>query len=43
MVDDGTGKLIATTGTPESEPFVLLETVTDPTADTLAWTMYSGY
>lgn len=35
MIDDGTGKVIATTGTPEAEPFVCLETVTDPTADQL--------
>ena len=42
MVDNGTGKLIATTGTPESEPFMLLETVTDPTADTLAHCIYTG-
>jgi hypothetical protein len=33
IVDDSTGKLIATTGTPESEPFQLLETITDPEAD----------
>lgn len=37
MVDDGTGKLIATTGSPEVEVALLLETITDPTADTLAW------
>lgn len=43
MVDDGTGLLIATTGTPETESFVLLEAITDPTADTLAWVQYSGY
>lgn len=43
IVDTGTGKLIATTGSPESEPFRLLETVTDPTADQLVWTMYTGY
>lgn len=36
MVDDESGKLIATTGTPETEVAMLLETVTDPTADTLA-------
>lgn len=42
MVDDGTGKLVAVTGTIESEPFVLLETVTDPTADTLALCQYTG-
>lgn len=43
MVDTGTGKLIATTGTPESEPFQLLETITDPVADTLALCRYTGY
>lgn len=43
MVDDGTGKLIATTGTPESECAVLLEAVTDPTADTLAWCRWTGH
>lgn len=42
MVDDGTGKLVATTGTPQSAPFQLLETVTDPVADTLAWVQYGG-
>lgn len=43
MVDDGTGKLIATTGTPESEVALLLESVTDPTADTLAWCEWTGH
>ena len=43
MVDSATGKLVATTGTPESEPFQLLEAITDPTADTLAWVVYTGY
>jgi hypothetical protein len=43
MVDDGTGKFIASAGTPESEPFVLLETITDPEADTLAHVMYTGH
>lgn len=43
MVDDGTGKFIATTGTPQSNPAMLLEDVTDPTADTLAWSIWSGY
>lgn len=42
MVDTGTGMLIATTGSPENEPFVLLEAITDPTADTLAWVKYAG-
>ncbi len=43
MVDDGTGKLLATTGSPESESFICLEVVTDPTADHLMWCMYTGY
>lgn len=43
IVDTGTGKLIATTGSPESEPFQLLETLTDPSADQLAWCLYTGY
>lgn len=43
IVDTGTGKLNATTGTPESESFMLLETITDPTADTLAHVIYTGY
>lgn len=42
MVDDTTGKLIVTTGTPLSEPFILLEAITDPVADTLAWVQYGG-
>lgn len=42
IVDSGTGKLIASTGTPESEPFRLLETLTDITADTLALCEYTG-
>ena len=43
IIDDGTGKLIATTGTPECEPFMCAETVTDPTADFLAHVFYSGF
>jgi hypothetical protein len=43
MVDDGTGKLIATTGTPQSAPFQLNEAITDPVADTLAWVTFGGY
>lgn len=41
-VDDGTGKLILSTSG-ESEPFIALETITNPTADTLLWTMFTGY
>lgn len=43
IIDDGTGELIANTGSPESEPFMLLETVTDPTADQLVHVIYNGY
>lgn len=41
MVDDGTGLLIATTGSPEVEVAQLLEAITDPTSDTLAWCQWS--
>ena len=43
IIDDTTGFLIATTGSPETEPFQLLETITDPTVDTLAHVIYTGY
>lgn len=43
IIDDTTGFLIATTGSPESEPFMLLETITDPTVDTLAHVIFTGY
>ena len=42
IIDDGTGKLIATTGSPEEEPFQVMETVAALTADTLVHCMYSG-
>ena len=42
IVDDGTGKLVPTTGTPASQPFVALEAITDPTADQLFACQYSG-
>jgi hypothetical protein len=41
--DDTTGKFIATTGSPELECAQLLETITDPVADTLAWCKWTGY
>jgi hypothetical protein len=41
-IDTGTGKVIATTGTPEMEPFVVLETVSEITEDTLVHCMYTG-
>lgn len=43
IIDDTTGKMIATTGTPETEVAMLLETLTDPTADQLAWCRWTGY
>lgn len=42
MVDDGTGKLVASSS-PETEPFVLAETLAGLTADTLAHCFFSGY
>ena len=41
MADDGTGELVATTGSPESESFMLLETLAAPTADVLALCRFS--
>lgn len=43
IIDTETGRLIATTGSVESEPFESLEVVTDPTADHLVWCRYTGY
>ncbi len=43
IVDDDTGKVIVTTGSPECEPFMALEALTDPTADTLVWAIATGY
>lgn len=40
MVDTGTGLLIATTGSPEAESFVLLEATVE--AGGLAWARYQG-
>ena len=42
IVDTGTGKFNVTTGSPESEPFIATEAVTDPTADTLISAIYTG-
>lgn len=42
IVDDGTGKVLLSAGSPESEPFECNETVTDPTADQLIWVTYTG-
>jgi hypothetical protein len=43
IVDDGTGKVVKTTGSPETEVAVSLEAYTDPTADKLLWCMWSGH
>lgn len=44
MVNDGDGLLVATTGSPESEPFIVMETVSDVVAaGTLTWVMYTGH
>ena len=43
MVNDGDGELIATTGSPESESFIVMETVAALTADTLVHCMFTGY
>lgn len=40
IVDDGTGKLLVSTGSPEDEPFESCEAVVDPTADQLVWVRY---
>jgi len=41
IVDDGTGKLLVSTGSPEAEPFESREAITDPTADQAFWVRYS--
>lgn len=43
IVDSTTGQLLVTTGSPQSEPFVLLETFAAPTADVWGLVMYTGY
>jgi hypothetical protein len=43
IVDDGTGKVTVTTGSPETEVAVALEALVDPTADTRIWCRWSGF
>lgn len=44
IVDDGTGLLVATTGSPETEPFAALETMSDVEADgTLTLCEFTGF
>ena len=40
MVDDGSGKVTLTSGTPEVEVAMALEALTDPTADALVWSVW---
>jgi hypothetical protein len=42
IIDDGTGKLLMTTGTPESEPFECQELKSDLAADYLCHVKYCG-
>ncbi len=42
MVDDGTGKIIGTTGSPEEEVCVFMESYTDPAADRHLWVKWNG-
>lgn len=42
LIDDATGLFIATTGSPQTKSAKLLETITDPTADTQAWCEWAG-
>jgi len=43
IANDGDGKLIATTGTPESEPFMCMETQAALTEDLHVLCQYTGY
>jgi hypothetical protein len=43
IVDDGTGKFLSSSSTPEAEPFVCLEAVSDLAADQLVWAYFTGY
>jgi len=43
IADDSTGKLLATTGTPETEMWMSLEAITNPMADVLVHCIYTGY
>lgn len=43
MPDDGTGKMVKTTGSVEIEPFCVLETVATITEDTWVHCVYTGY
>ena len=43
IADDGTGLFVPTTGTPESEPFIVCEEIEAITADTHCHCLFTGY
>ena len=43
IADTGTGKMIATTGSPETEMAVLQEAIVDNADDQLGWCVWTGY
>lgn len=43
IIDDGTGLMIATTGSPETEVAMTLETISNMDADELVWCAWTGY
>lgn len=43
IVDDGTGKLVGTTGSPEAEPFLAMQSAVDPAADYVLHVKFTGY
>lgn len=43
IVNDGDGKLIVTTGSPECEVAMFMEAYTDPSADRHLWCVWSGH
>lgn len=43
IIDDATGKLIVTTGSPETEPFKAMTALVDPTEDAALWVEFTGY
>lgn len=43
IADTGTGKIVKTTGTPETEVAVALEAIVDPAADQLLWVVWTGH
>lgn len=43
IIDSTTGQLLATTGSPQCEPFMLIETFAAPTADVWGLVEFTGY